>query len=390
MNELLTNVSKGQNQMAKWRHHIHQYPEIAFEEVNTAAFVASLLESWGYEVVNGIGKTGIVASLKAGQGEKIIGLRADMDALPIAEEGESDYKSRNKGRMHACGHDGHTTMLLGAAHYLAETKNFNGTVRLIFQPAEETISGASAMIADGLLERFPMDSIFGMHNMPMLEQGKFLFKAGPMMAAVDNWEIELTGRGCHGSMPEKSIDPIVAGASLVMALQTIISRNISPMQSAVVSVGAFIAGDASNVIPKSAILRLSTRSINDETRELVLNRIREITAAQAQTYGVSYELREGIPGAILVNDDTQTEFAAQVARELVGDSQVLTEWPILMGSEDFAFFIRNIPGNFCFIGNGDTSMLHHPGYEFDDRNLSIGAAYWVSLTQAFLKDIPSR
>ncbi|WP_419658627.1 HipO: hippurate hydrolase (benzoylglycine amidohydrolase) [Desulfosarcina variabilis str. Montpellier] len=385
MNALLSDVSKVQNQMAEWRHEIHKHPETAFEEVKTSAYVASLLESWGYEVVTGIGKTGIVASLKAGQGEKTIGLRADMDALPVTEAVESDYKSQTPGKMHACGHDGHTAMLLGAAKYLADKKNFNGTVRLVFQPAEETISGASAMIADGLLERFPMDAIFGMHNMPTLEQGKFFFRAGPMMAAVDNWEIELTGKGSHGSMPEKSIDPIVAGASLVMALQTIVSRNVAPMQSAVVTVGAFIAGDAGNVIPQSSLLRLSIRSTEDDTRQLVLNRIREITAAQAQAYGVSYTLREGPPGAVLVNEDTQTEFAAQVARDVFGADKVSMDAPKLMGSEDFAFFIQDKPGTYCFIGNGDTPMVHNPDYQFDDRNLSIGAAYWVALTQAFLK-----
>ena len=384
MNALLSDISKNQDQMAEWRHQIHKFPETAFEEVKTSAYVASLLESLGYEVVTGIGKTGIVASLKAGQGEKIIGLRADMDALPVSEDVESEYKSRNAGKMHACGHDGHTAMLLGAAKYLAEKKNFSGTVRLIFQPAEETMGGAPAMIADGLLERFPMDAIFGMHNMPALEQGKFYFRSGPMMAAVDNWEIKLTGKGSHGSMPEKSIDPIVAGASLVMALQTIVSRNVAAMQSAVVTVGAFIAGDAGNVIPQSAILRLSIRSTDDEIRRLVLNRIREITAAQAQAYGVSHELREGQPGAVLVNDEAQTEFSAQVAQDVFGVDNVSMEAPKLMGSEDFAFFLQEKPGSYCFIGNGDTPMVHNPDYQFDDRNLAIGAAYWVALAEAFL------
>ena len=385
MNARLSSISKNQDQMAEWRHQIHKFPETAFEEVKTSAYVASLLESWGCEVVTGIGKTGIVASLKAGRGEKIIGLRADMDALPVSEDVESEYKSRNAGKMHACGHDGHTAMLLGAAQYLAEKKNFNGTVRLIFQPAEETMGGAPAMIADGLFERFPMDAIFGMHNMPALKQGKFYFRSGPMMAAVDNWEIKLTGKGSHGSMPEKSIDPIVAGASLVMALQTIVSRNVAAMQSAVVTVGAFIAGDAGNVIPQSAILRLSIRSTDDEIRRLVLNRIREITAAQAQAYGVSHELREGQPGAILVNDEVQTEFSAQVAQDVFGVDNVSMEAPKLMGSEDFAFFLQEKPGSYCFIGNGDTPMPHNPDYQFDDRNLAIGAAYWVALAEAFLK-----
>jgi hippurate hydrolase len=258
-------------------------------------------------------------------------------------------------------------------------------VRLLFTPAEEAISGIPAMIDDGLLEKFPMDAIFGMHNMPTLEQGKFFFRPGPMMAAVDNWEIELTGKGSHGSMPEKSIDPIVAGASLIMALQTIVSRNVAPLKAAVVSVGAFLAGDAGNIIPKTAILRLTIRSTQEDTRELVLNRVRNITRAQAESYGVEYEIREGVSGAVLVNDAEQTEFAANVAKRLVGEEKVSTEGQNYMGSEDFAFFSQQRPGTYCIIGNGDTPMVHHPQYQFDDRNLSIGAAYWVALAEEFLK-----
>ena len=385
MNVLLSEVANVQEQMAQWRHHIHQNPETAFAEVKTAAFIASLLESWGYEVATGIGKTGIVASLKAGDGTKNIGLRADMDALPVNEANNLVYKSSCKGRMHACGHDGHSAMLLGAAKVLAETRRFNGTVRCIFQPAEEIISGAPAMLKDGLLDRFPMDAIFGMHNMPGLEQGKFYFRAGPMMAAVDSWEIELTGKGSHGSMPEKSVDPIVAGAALVMALQTIVSRNVAPLQSAVVSVGAFLAGEAFNVIPETAILRLSIRNLTEENRALVLGRIRAIVAAQAESFGVSYTLREGSPGAILINDDAQTTFAAETARKLFGDDKVSTEGTLYMGSEDFAFFSQQRPGTYCIVGNGDTPMVHTPTYDFNDVNLSVGAAYWVALAETFLR-----
>lgn len=383
--QLVNKLSGMKQEMETWLHHLHMYPELAFEETATSSYVASLLTSWGYEVVSGLGQTGIVASMQVGTGSKSIGLRADMDGLPVTEEAEISYKSHNVGKMHACGHDGHTTMLLGAAKYLAETKNFNGTVRLIFQPAEETISGAPAMLADGLLDKCPMDAIFGMHNMPNIEQGKFLFRSGPMMAANDNWEIELTGKGSHGSMPENSLDPVVAGASLVMALQTIVSRNVAPMQAAVVSVGAFLAGEVGNVIPKTALLRLTIRSTQDDTRALILNRVREITAAQAQAYGVQYEIREGAPGAVLTNDAEQTEFAAEVARKLVGEQKVATDGPSYMGSEDFAFFSQQRPGTYCIIGNGDTPMVHHPEYRFDDRNLPIGAAYWVALTEEFLK-----
>jgi hippurate hydrolase len=383
--QLLEKVSSNQIQMEQWRHHLHQHPELAFEERETSAYVESILESLGYEVTTGLGKTGIVASMSTGSGNKVIGLRSDLDALPVTEEVESSFKSLTDGKMHACGHDGHMAMLLGAAKYLAETKNFNGTVRFLFTPAEEAIAGVPAMMNDGLLDKFPMDAIFGMHNLPTLEQGKIYFRVGPTMAAVDNWEIELTGKGSHGSMPEKSIDPVVAGASLVMALQTIVSRNVAPMQSAVVTIGAFIAGSVGNVIPQSAILRLSIRTTDDATRELVLERIRKITATQAESYGVTFELREGQPGAVLNNDEEQTEFAAEVAKKVFGKDKVSMEAPKLMGSEDFAFFAQEKPCCFCFIGNGDTPMVHHPEYQFDDRNLSIGAAYWVALAEEFLK-----
>lgn len=385
MNTLLQELANDQQQITGWRHHIHRHPELAFEERHTAEYITGLLRSWGYEVATGIGKTGIVASLTAGDGSKAIGLRADIDALPVTEQAAGDHRSTIEGRSHTCGHDGHSAMLLGAAQHLARTRNFNGTVRLIFQPAEEVMGGALAMINDGLLDRFPMDAVFGMHNMPGLELGKLYFTTGPVMAAVDNWEIELTGKGSHGSMPERSIDPVVAGASLVMALQTITSRNVAPLDSAVVSVGAFLAGDAGNVIPQSAVLRLSIRSSRPETRELVLGKVRSITAAQADCYGVAWEIREGTPGAVLVNDAAQTAFAATVAKDLLGADQVVTDGPRFMGSEDFAFFAQRKPGTYCFIGNGDTPMVHHPQYDFDDRNLPVGAAYWVALAESFLR-----
>lgn len=385
MNTLLQELSNDLQQITGWRHHMHRHPELAFEERHTAEYITGQLRSWGYEVATGIGKTGIVASLTAGDGSKAIGLRADIDALPVTEQAAGDHRSTIEGRSHTCGHDGHSAMLLGAAQHLARTRDFNGTVRLIFQPAEEVMGGALAMISDGLLERFPMDAVFGMHNMPGLELGKLYFTSGPVMAAVDNWEIELTGKGSHGSMPERSIDPVVAGASLVMALQTITSRNVAPLDSAVVSVGAFLAGDAGNVIPQSAVLRLSIRSSRPETRELVLGKVRSITAAQADCYGVAWKIREGTPGAVLVNDAAQTAFAATVAKDLLGADKVVTDGPRFMGSEDFAFFAQRKPGTYCFIGNGDTPMVHHPQYDFDDRNLPVGAAYWVALAESFLR-----
>ncbi|WP_374242212.1 M20 aminoacylase family protein [Zoogloea sp.] len=384
MNELLNALSADQEQMQSWRHHMHRHPEVAFDEHNTARYIADLLRGWGYTVTEGVGKTGVVASLTVGDGKKAIGLRADTDALAVQEMTDSDHKSTIPGKSHTCGHDGHSAMLLGAARYLAEKKPFNGTVHLIFQPAEEVMGGAPAMIADGLFERFPMDAVFGMHNMPSLERGKLYFTAGPVMAAVDNWEIVLTGVGSHGSMPERSVDPVVAGASLVMALQTIVSRNVAPLDSAVVSVGAFLAGDAGNVIPQTATLRLSIRSSKPETRKLVLDKVRAITAAQAAAFGVSFEIREGAPGAVLVNNPAQTEACAAIARELLGEDQVVMPGPTFMGSEDFAYYAQHKPGTYCFIGNGNTAMVHHPMYDFDDRNLPVGAAYWVALVRRFL------
>ena len=384
MNSLLNALNADQEQMQAWRHHLHRHPEVAFDEHNTARYIAELLRSWGYAVTEGVGKTGVVASLTVGDSPKAIGLRADTDALAVHEMSDSDHKSTIPGKSHTCGHDGHSAMLLGAARYLAEKKSFNGTVHLIFQPAEEVMGGAPAMIADGLFERFPMDAVFGMHNMPTLERGKLYFTTGPIMAAVDNWEIVLTGVGSHGSMPERSVDPVVAGASLVMALQTIVSRNVAPLDSAVVSVGAFLAGDAGNVIPQTATLRLSIRSSKPETRKLVLDKVRAITAAQAAAFGVSFEIREGAPGAVLVNNPAQTEVCAAIARAVLGEEQVVMPGPTFMGSEDFAYYAQHKPGTYCFIGNGNTPMVHHPMYDFDDRNLPVGAAYWVAVAEHFL------
>ena len=284
MNALVNEFKDRLETIKAWRHHLHKHPELSLEEAKTAKYIADLVRSWGYEVVEGIGKYGVVASLTAGKGTKSIGLRADTDALPIQEDNDLPYKSDVPGVAHLCGHDGHSTMLLAAGEYLARTRNFNGTVRLIFQPAEEIMAGGPAMIEDGLFERWPVDAVFGMHNMPGLELGKLHFRDGAMMSAVDNWEIELIGKGSHGSMPELSIDPVVAGSSLVMALQTIVSRNVSPHNSAVVTVGAFISGNAGNVIAQSAILRLSVRTTTPEDRALVLGKVRSITKAQAESF----------------------------------------------------------------------------------------------------------
>lgn len=368
-----------------WRHHLHRHPELSLEECKTADYIASLVRSWGYDVVEDVGGYGVVASLRAGNGTRSIGLRADTDALPIPEDNNLPYKSTVPGVAHLCGHDGHTAMLLAAGEYLARTRNFDGTVRLIFQPAEEIMAGGPAMIEDGLFERWPVDAVFGMHNMPGLETGKLHFRDGAMMAAVDNWEIELTGKGSHGSMPELSIDPVVAGSSLVMALQSIVSRNVSPQNSAVVTVGAFIAGNAGNVIAQSAILRLSIRTTTSDDRRLVLDKVRLIANSQAQSYGCTCEIREGVPGAVLVNDPVETARAATIAREAFGDEAVTYPGPSYLGSEDFAFMLQKKQGTYCLLGNGDTPMVHHPKYVFNDEILPVGAAYWVALTESYLR-----
>lgn len=385
MPSLIDDIQAEQIPMEVYFRHLHQHPELAFEETESAAYIAGLLRQWGYEVTEGIGGTGVVARMQLGDGTTSIGLRADTDALPVPEMTDLPYKSKVAGKSHTCGHDAHTTMLLGAAQYLARKGNFNGTLNLIFQPAEEIMAGAPAMLGDDLLRRFPMDCMFGLHNMPGLEAGTLYLTAGPVMAAVDNWEIELTGKGGHGSMPERCIDPLVAGSALVMSLQTIVSRNVAAQDAVVVTIGAFNSGEAGNVIPQNAVLRLSVRSRDPDTRTRVLDRIRAITAATAEGYNVGFEIREGQPGAVLVNDDEQTRICTEVACRLLGEERVVNPGPTFMGSEDFAFFAQQRPSVYGFLGNGDTPMVHHPEYAFDPANLPVGAAYWVAITQHYLR-----
>ncbi|CAD6542703.1 M20 aminoacylase family protein [Paraburkholderia sabiae] len=371
------------------RHHIHHHPELAYEEVATAALVADKLEAWGWQVTREVGKTGVVGTLKVGDGTRSIGLRADMDALPIVEQTGLPYASGTRGKMHACGHDGHTTMLLGAAQHLAKTRNFSGTVHLYFQPAEESgiDSGAQKMIEDGLFERFPCDAVFGVHNHPGAEPGKFLFRKGAFMAAGDKATITIEGVGGHAARPHLTVDPIVIASSIVMALQTIVARNVNPAQPAVVTVGTMHSGVANNVIPSSATLELSVRSFSPEVRALLKERITELAETQAASYGgkAHVDYVEGYP--VVVNTDEETEFAIQVARELVGAENVEPNADILMGSEDFAFMLEQRPGSFLRLGNGvgeDGCMVHNPHYDFNDRNLPIGAAYWTRLVERFL------
>lgn len=385
MTAALKALEANRDQMLRWFEHMHRNPELSMQEEQTAQYIADIVSEWGYDVETGVGKHGIVASMTVGDSDKAIGIRADFDALPIQEENTLPYQSQVEGVAHLCGHDGHTTMLLAAGKYLAETKNFNGTVRLIFQPGEETMEGGPAMISDGLFERFPVDAVFAMHNMPGLELGKFYFTPGQMMSAVDNWEIELTGKGAHGAMPELSIDPVVAGSSLVMALQTIISRNVSPQHQAVVTVGAFQSGEAGNVVAQSAILRLSIRTTTPEDREMVLDKVRTLTRTQAEGYGCSYEIREGMPGAVLVNDPDETHRAYEIARDAFGEDDAVYPGPTFLASEDFAFMLQKKKGTYCFIGNGDTPMVHHPQFTLNPDILPRGAAFWVALTEGYLR-----
>ena len=386
MNAIVKDLEKDKALMDEWFTHLHRNPELSMKEEKTAAFIAETLKGLdGVKVETGIGKYGVVASLTAGNSDKVIGLRADFDALPIQEVNDLDYKSEVKGVAHLCGHDGHTTMLLAAAKRLSETRNFNGTVRFIFQPAEETMEGAPAMIADGLFDRFPVDAVYGMHNMPGLEKGKLYFTQGATMAAVDNWEVEITGKGGHGAFPERAIDPVVAGSSLVMAMQSVVARNVAPSHSAVVTIGAFQAGAAGNVIAHSAILRFSIRTTTPEDRKMVLGNVRRLIQTQAEGFGCTWEIREGQPGAVLVNDPEETRRAAQIAREAFGDQDVSEDGPTYLGSEDFAFMLQERKGTYCFVGNGQTEFVHHPNYVFDRDILPVGAAYWVALTEGLLR-----
>jgi len=371
------------------RRDIHSHPELAFQEHRTAALVADKLEGWGYAVARGLGGTGVVGTLVRGTGQKRLGLRADMDALPIDEATGTAWASRHSGVMHACGHDGHTAMLLAAARHLAEQGDFDGTLHLIFQPAEEGGGGALRMMEDGLFERFPCDAVFAMHNMPGVPQGRLVLREGAAMASSDYVSIRLDGVGGHGAMPHRAADPIVAAASIVMALQTVVSRNIDPLQAAVVTVGALNAGKANNVIPASATLELSVRALDREVRATVERRVKALVAAQADSFGVTAHI-DWKPGyAVLVNTPEETAFARQVAVELVGSDQVTLQGPPLTGSEDFAFMLERVPGSYVLIGNGEDPagggcMVHNPGYDFNDQNIATGSAYWVLLAQRFL------
>lgn len=395
MKEIRDLIETDLDDFIQLRHDIHEHPELAFNETRTSDKVAQLLQEWGYQVERGIGGTGLVAQLKMGNSPKSIGIRADMDALPIHEESGVGYSSTHEGKMHACGHDGHTTILLAAAKALATRKTFNGTVNLIFQPAEEfgrPNSGAARMIADGLFDKFPCDAVFGMHNMPGYPQGQLHFHDGWMMASSDVVTITVKGVGGHGAKPHNTKDPIVAASSIVMALQTIVARNMSPLDSAVVTVGMFHAGVANNVIPEQAELKLTVRCFKPEIRQLLKERIVAVAKAQAESFNVVAEIDYQFGYAPVFNTSKETQFARQVARLVVDEGEIVDQTEPLAGSEDFAFMLEKCPGCYLFIGNGLKELdaasgydLHNPHYDFNDKNIAIGATYWVTLAEQFLK-----
>lgn len=367
------------------RRKIHQHPELGFEEHQTSQLVADLLRQWGYEVHQGLAKTGVVGSLKVGDGKKIIGLRADMDALPIVETTGKAWQSQIHGKFHGCGHDGHTVSLLAAAQALAQSKQFNGTVRVIFQPAEELLYGGKVMLQDGLFEQFPCDIIFGLHNMPKLKTGEFYFREGAMMASSDTLHIHVHGKGGHGAMPEYAIDATLAACHIVVALQSIVSRNIGALQQGVITVGAIHSGDAPNVVNDYALLKLSVRALSPQVRALLLQRIAEVVDYQAKSLGASVKVEHinGCPPVI--NGAEATAFATKVAQNLFGSDKVHLDSPPLMGSEDFAFMLEANPnGCYCFIGNGEGNMVHHPDYDFNDEIITPAAAYWCALVEQYL------
>ena len=373
-------------EVAEWRRDFHAHPELLYEVHRTAGLVADRLRAFGCdEVVTGIGRTGVVGVIKGRTaGARAIGLRADMDALPIVEAAARPHASVTPGLMHACGHDGHTAMLLGAAKYLAETRNFSGSAIVIFQPAEEGGGAGKAMIEDGLMQRFEIAEVYGMHNKPGMPIGEFGVRTGPTMAAADRYEIEIVGRGGHAAMPHGTIDTVYIASQLVIALQGIVARNVDPLKSAVVSTTMMRAGEAFNILPQEASLRGTVRTFEPAVQDLVERRMHAICDATAAMHeaAIALDYVRGYP--VTRNHDAQTAFATQVAREIVGAERVDANFPPTMGAEDFSYMLEQRPGCFIFIGNGDTAGLHHPAYDFDDAAIPIGASYWAKLVETAL------
>lgn len=375
-------------QVRDWRHDLHRHPELAFEEHRSAGFVAEQLEHFGLEVHRGLAGTGVVGVLRRGSSSRSIGLRADLDALPIQETNDFAHRSVHPGRMHACGHDGHTAMLLGAARWLAEEGNFDGTVVFIFQPAEEAGGGGEVMIREGLFERFPVDAVYAVHNLPMLPAGTFGLRPGPIMAARDVFRATIRGRGAHGAMPHQGVDPLVVAAQALLAIQTIVSRSLDPLQGAVVSVTSLHGGEGQNVVPETAELTGGVRSLDASVRETIEQRLREILAGTCAAFSAEFELdyQRGYPPT--VNDPLAVAAAAKAARRVVGPAAVDEATAPLMASEDFAYMLEQRPGAYVFLGSDGARpgepppcMLHNPGYDFNDEVLPLGVRFWISLVE---------
>jgi len=384
---IVNRIADQHREITEWRRDFHAHPELLYDVHRTASSVADKLKAFGCdEVVTGIGRTGVVGVIRGwkGKSDKTIGLRADMDALPIEEATDLPYKSTVPGKMHACGHDGHTAMLLGAARYLAETRNFAGTAVIIFQPAEEGGAGGKAMVQDGLMERFGINEIYGMHNYPGMPVGEFGLRPGAIMAAADYVQIDIEGKGAHAARPHLGIDSVLVGAQIINALQSIVSRNVDPLEAAVVSICMFHAGSTDNVIPQTAQLRGTARSLIPEVQELLEKRVPEIAETTAKLYGAkaTVKYRRGYP--VLKNHAVQADFAASVAAQIAGADKVDTSLAPVMGAEDFSFMLNARPGAFIFVGNGDSAGLHHPAYNFNDEVIPIGTSYWAKLVETAL------
>ncbi|MBL8568054.1 MAG: amidohydrolase [Phreatobacter sp.] len=381
---IVNRISALHEEVTAWRRDIHEYPELQFDVHRTAGIVAEKLKEFGCdEIVTGIGRTGVVGIIKgrANGSGKVIGLRADMDALPLQEITGLPHASKVPGKMHACGHDGHTAMLLGAAKYLAETRNFDGTVAVIFQPAEEGENGADAMVKDGMMDRFGIQEVYGMHNAPGLPVGQFALRPGPLLAAVDNFRIEVEGKGGHAAKPHLSIDTILVASHIVAAAQSIVARNIDPLKSAVVSICAFNAGFTNNVIPQTAELRGTVRTHDAGVRDFIEQRLTELAERTAAVFGATARVIYERVVPVTVNHETQTPYAADAASAVVGDAAVNRDTTPIMGGEDFAYMLEARPGAFIFIGQGDTANVHHPAYDFNDEIIPLGMSYWAKLVE---------
>jgi amidohydrolase len=386
---IINRASEMHDEITSWRRELHQMPELGFDVVKTAGFVQAKLSEFGVdEIVTGLGRTGVVGLIKGNRGAgATVGLRADMDALPISEKSGKQWASQTAGTMHACGHDGHTAMLLGAAKYLAETRNFAGTIAVIFQPAEEGGGGGREMVDDGMMDRFAISEVYGMHNLPGLELGKFATRSGPIMASTDEFHVTVRGRGGHAAMPHQGVDPVVISAQIITALQTIASRNVDPLQSTVLSVTILKGGDASNVIPNEASFAGTIRTLNAEMRELSKKRLTEIAGGMAAALGAeaSVSIQTGYP--VTKNHGEQTGVALNAASDVAGLVNVDPDINPTMGGEDFSYMLNARPGNFIFIGNGDTASLHNASYDFNDEVIPHGVSYWVRLAETRLADL---